>query len=170
MKYREGLQRAGLSYERAGDTLTWAGDIKNGNLIVKQVYFNITLFDTFSNMNMGFAEFWKRKIPTKILLFGWLVWRERILTWDMLRRKGFHGPSRCSFCRMEEESISHIFFLCPWTTHLWSLFCKPLLDGAWPPTSFIEAAHSWDRLLGEFRSLPFFFVWEVWQCRKRFIF
>ena len=169
-KYREGLQGADLTFSMEGDTLTWAGVMKEGTLVVKHVYFNITLFHNLNHMSMGFEGFWKRNFPTKVLLFRWLVWREKILTWDNLTRRGYHSPSRCIFCREAEESINHIFFTCPWTVHLWSLFNKPLLESNLSPTNFMDATTHWDMLKGQFQSLPFFFIWEIWLGRNRYVF
>lgn len=52
---------------------------------------------------------WKIKIPMKMIIFLWLINRKAILKWENLRKRGWKGPSRCILCRLEEETIEHIF-------------------------------------------------------------
>jgi hypothetical protein len=37
-------------------------------------------------------QIWNWKVPLKLKLFVWLAGKERILTWDALRRRGWSGP------------------------------------------------------------------------------
>ena len=41
---------------------------------------------------------------------------------------------------------------------------------SWSPNDFMSVATEWDKLKGKFRSLPFFFIWEVWLGRNKLIF
>jgi zinc-binding in reverse transcriptase len=52
---------------------------------------------------------WKLKIPLKIKLFIWLALQGKILTKDVLLRRGWSGFTYCVFCTIL-ESFDHIFF------------------------------------------------------------
>jgi hypothetical protein len=52
---------------------------------------------------------WKIKIPLKIKVFLWLLYREAILTKDNLVKRSWHGNEMCSFCN-NSETIQHLFF------------------------------------------------------------
>ena len=98
------------------------------------------------------------------------MWRDKILTWDNLNKRGIHGPNRCAICTREGESINHLFFSCPVIKRLWNLFCPYFMDPTWVAYDFISAIKEWDKLTGKFKSLPFFLVWEVWNGRNDLIF
>jgi hypothetical protein len=53
---------------------------------------------------------WKIKIPLKIKVFLWLLYREAILTKNNVVKRNRHGNEMCSFCN-NHETI-HLFFEC----------------------------------------------------------
>lgn len=71
---------------------------------------------------------------------------------------------------MEAESIVHLFFLCPIVKNLWRSFGPYIMDPNWSASDFISVVRDWDKLKGKFKSLPFFFIWEVWNGRNNLIF
>eukprot|EP00253_Pinus_taeda_P004883 PITA_04883 len=62
---------------------------------------------------------WKIKTWPKVALFTWILLHERALTWDQLRRKGTHGPSRCTLCQEQEETMEHLANSCSINNNLW---------------------------------------------------
>ena len=40
---------------------------------------------------------------------------------DVLKRRNFHGPSRCVLCRQEEETVHHLLVHCQWASSFWQL-------------------------------------------------
>lgn len=61
---------------------------------------------------------WKVPIAVKIRIFMWLTHKNRILTKDNLKKKGWKGTDTCHFCN-NPESINHLFVSCPFTKHIW---------------------------------------------------
>jgi hypothetical protein len=57
--------------------------------------------------------------PIKIKIVFWLMLENKVLTWENLRRRGWEGPSICSLCLREEETILHIMVCCPFTLEIW---------------------------------------------------
>lgn len=55
---------------------------------------------------------WDPSIWPKISTFLWLLCHNKILTWDNLRKRNFHGPSIFPNCRQEEETIKHLMMSC----------------------------------------------------------
>lgn len=117
-----------------------------------------------------FYKFWYRHIPTKILLFGWLVWKDKVLTGSNLMKRGFFGLFRCHICLKDYESTEHLFFKCPVILKIWRLFSVHFFGNTWCSIDFMNAVLAWDNLKGRFKSLPFFLIWEVWFGRNRMIF
>jgi hypothetical protein len=52
---------------------------------------------------------WKVKIPLKIKVFLWLLYREEILTKDNLVKRNWRGFEKCCFCN-SYETVQHLFF------------------------------------------------------------
>lgn len=40
---------------------------------------------------------------------GWLVWKNKILAWDNMYKRGFYCPSRCYLCLGSIENVLHLF-------------------------------------------------------------
>lgn len=55
---------------------------------------------------------WEGKLPLKIKCFEWLCINQKILTWGILQKRGFNGPSWCCLCHADRESSLHIFGNC----------------------------------------------------------
>ncbi|XP_058733800.1 uncharacterized protein LOC131605468 [Vicia villosa] len=75
-----------------------------------------------SNKVLAFNYLWKFKVPSKILCFGWRFLLNRIPTRDQLVRRGVLVggiDSVCALCSTEEESLSHLFFLCNVSIRIW---------------------------------------------------
>lgn len=61
---------------------------------------------------------WNSRIPTRISFLFWSM-RNRLFPFpDILRRMGFHLPSKCPHCD-DGDSFLHYFILCPFAKQLW---------------------------------------------------
>lgn len=72
--------------------------------------------------NFPVRHIWKSQVPLKVCFFAWCLMRERILTQENLKRRGFELASRCVLCGEEEESIQHLFLQCHETRKVWEYF------------------------------------------------
>lgn len=61
---------------------------------------------------------WKIKVPLKIKIFMWFLYKKVILTKDNLAKRNWNGCKKCTFCDAD-ESINHLFFDCPFTRLIW---------------------------------------------------
>jgi hypothetical protein len=39
----------------------------------------------------------------------WLMLEQKILTWEILTKRGIIGPSRCALCGEAEKTLNHLF-------------------------------------------------------------
>jgi hypothetical protein len=86
------------------------------------------------------SDLWKIKIPLKIKVFLWLLYREVILIKDNLVKRNWHKNEMCSFCS-NKEIIQHLYFDCALANFIWRvvhLVARPSLPnnirhmfGAW---------------------------------------
>ncbi|CAL5385255.1 unnamed protein product [Camellia sinensis] len=66
---------------------------------------------------------WNKSIPPKVQFLGWLAWRNRVKTGDLLKHIGvLHNSDSilCVFCNTENESASHVLLHCPFSWKVWS--------------------------------------------------
>eukprot|EP00268_Persea_americana_P012099 TRINITY_DN15081_c1_g4_i1.p1 TRINITY_DN15081_c1_g4~~TRINITY_DN15081_c1_g4_i1.p1 ORF type:complete len:107 (-),score=14.64 TRINITY_DN15081_c1_g4_i1:104-424(-) len=69
----------------------------------------------------AFGRLWKFKAPPRILVFGWLALRNRILTMDNLRRRGMVVVNACPLCLKNEESMDQLLLRCNFAYRTWSV-------------------------------------------------
>jgi hypothetical protein len=115
---------------------------------------------------------WKIKIPLKIKVFLWLLYREALLTKDNLVKRNWHGNELCSFCNIH-ESIQHLFFECVLAKYIWRVI--HLVIGLPPPNNSRHMIGGWvygmnpkDRqifLIGIGAML-----WVIWLSRNDIVF
>jgi len=68
---------------------------------------------------------WKVKSTPISVLCGWRVLHDKLPTRDMLTRiEVLSDSSKCVFCNVVEESVSHVFFTCNVSSKIWSMCDK----------------------------------------------
>ena len=119
---------------------------------------------------------WVGKVPTKIAFFAWEATWGKVLTLDMLQRRGWHLPNRCFLCGCEEETINHILIHCTVAKGLWNIILA-LCGVQWVfPNSVKEVLSSWKgSFVGRkrkevWKSIPLFIFWTIWKERNRLAF
>jgi hypothetical protein len=93
------------------DTFIWT---KSKSFSAKAMYNDLVVRNA-SRLNL---ITWKAKIPLKIKIFLWYLWKGVILTKDNLAKRQWKGCTRCCFCS-EHETIQHLFFDCPMARLMW---------------------------------------------------
>jgi hypothetical protein len=88
------------------------------------------------------GAFWRTKIPLKIKIFLWYIWKGVILTKDNLAKRKWQGSLKCCFCN-SLETIQHLFFDCPLARSVWNVVY--ITFGVRPPVSFAHLLGSWVR-------------------------
>ena len=113
---------------------------------------------------------WKVTCPLKMILFSWLVFTNRNLSWEVLQKRGWNGPGRYSMCHSDLETNDHMFFQCANTLQIWyelSLsFCFPYRVFA----SVQEGYRWWSEQSIPLRSMFISVVWLLWKWRNECIF
>ena len=75
-----------------GDHITWVGKKKVGEVEVSDRYYNLCTQELHITKVCWFYKFWRTMLPTKIIMFLWLVWKNKNLTWDNLLNRKWQGP------------------------------------------------------------------------------
>jgi hypothetical protein len=115
---------------------------------------------------------WKAKIPLKIQIFMWQVFRNAIPTRDNMRKRKWPGTPVCSFCK-QVESVEHLFFSCPIARVAWATLGKFLGTSRCPGSL-------WQAICWFYKFLPggegMYMVglaamcWSIWTLRNKVTF
>ena len=76
---------SGVYIAEGGEDIRLSKASKNGSF---SVYSFFSSMMGRCNMRSPMVCIWKLKAPSRVVVFGWLVLRKRILTMDNLRRRG----------------------------------------------------------------------------------
>lgn len=116
---------------------------------------------------------WKLRCPTKARLLTWTNIENKTPTWDALQKRNHHGPGWCCLCKVDTESIPHLFINYRLTKEVWkelsAVYGKHF---GWEGETVELALGRWmaDRSLKSFNSLPAVVSWGIWIYRNRSIF
>jgi len=83
---------------------------------------------------------WKLKLPLKIKVFLWYLYKRVVLTKDNLARRQWQEDRKCCFCS-SDESIQHLFFNCHFARFVWRTV--HISFNLIPPTSVHNLFTSW---------------------------
>jgi hypothetical protein len=115
---------------------------------------------------------WKIKIPLKIKVFLWLLYREAILTKDNLVKRNWHENKMCSFCN-NYETIQHLFFDCALAKFIWRVV--HLVSGLTSPNNIRHMFGAWVHDMNS-SNMQIFLVgtgailWAIWLSRNDVVF
>ena len=99
------------------DILRW-GHSTSGTFSVKEAYY-LQENHPGQGLDLVWSKVWLPFLWPKISFFLWLTVQNRILTWDNLLKRGFTGPSRCTLCMQNEETMEHLLNTCPYSQQIW---------------------------------------------------
>ena len=158
------------------DTLAWSPSPK-GKFTVAQGY---AILDR--NLHGQAEVHWWKKVWSsfswpKCNFFLWVLAQKKCLTWENLCKRGFQGPSMCVLCMHNEECVSHLFFLCPFSREIWHRWWEAWGHGCFHANSLVEFWESLGRPPAKTSFLqvawlvgPVFILWNLWLERNRRIF
>ena len=92
-----------------------------GTYTVKQGYQSLQNIATGPQQRI-WANIWNSDSILEINAFFWLLVKNKHLRADNLRKRGFHGTSRCNLCQEQKESSQHLFLECPFTIWVSKIF------------------------------------------------
>jgi hypothetical protein len=160
-----------VQLRRKTDTLLWMGRDTSGRILVKNIYEAIENKKKNKEIGGWRKALWSWEVPLKLKLFNWLMIENKLLTWEILQRRGFVGPGWCILCKKNRESISHLFADCHFTCSVWErIFFKLNFLGAWTGDSMNERFKKWRLLYSDYLTLPFHICWFIWKERNLTIF
>jgi hypothetical protein len=105
------LRRAHIRLSGDPNDLVWEMNKTGGDYTAKLNYLSLQSLNP-AEIRWWWSKLWKVKAPPKSILFMWLILNNRVLTWEMLQKRNKIGPGRCSLCKENEETTTHLFLSC----------------------------------------------------------
>ncbi|KAG5002034.1 hypothetical protein JHK87_023106 [Glycine soja] len=124
-----------------------------------------------------FEELWKIKVPSKIAVFAWRLFKDRLPTKKNLQRRQIQiVDSLCPFCKRVEEDASHLFIHCIKIQPIWwDSMSWMNIKGAFPlkpKHHFLQ--HSFIQIGGirvkRWQGWWLAVNWSIWQMRNKILF
>jgi hypothetical protein len=143
--YTAELNRVGVTlHADTKDSLLWSGGDLSRNLNVKNCYEAIISTQNLPTWQGWKVNMWKWHLQLKIVLFFWLATENRLLTWDILQKKGWLGPGICLLCKQQTEDNSHLFIHCPFALSAWEKCSQILnLNFSWTGQTLNNCMDAW---------------------------
>ncbi|KAF7840058.1 cellulose synthase A catalytic subunit 6 [UDP-forming]-like isoform X1 [Senna tora] len=153
----------------------------NGEYSVKSGYW--VAFDSSSSDSVASSSLcldsnlwkwiWDLKVPPKVRNCMWRMCTNALPSLRNLFRRKMAPSPVCQICGLEEETIEHIFLLCPWTQPIWfgsifqwslnSLNVSRIDLWVWQKLKLIrEVGGNWSMNQAIFASI----CWEIWKGRN----
>eukprot|EP00253_Pinus_taeda_P030540 PITA_30540 len=170
--YIEELQRSNVRIKNDQDVLMWAQG-KTGVYSPKDGYSFLMDKKGWAAPEWWSKNLWKLKCPLKSRTFLWCILKRKIPTWDILQARFFIGPGRCPLCKLDGETINHLFTSCAVSLRIWGELTGLLnLKAQWESIQLEEAWRNWWNKYpnGNLRNLPPIFFWGLWLARNKCLF
>jgi len=117
------LNRLGVTLGQEVDRIAWTFNQSDGRVTASLAYDFLWYKVAGQPIRWWAGCIWKWKVPLKLVCFFLLVLHNKILTWDNLCLRGWQGPGLCPLCRMNLETVLHIFFDCTFARQVWDFIC-----------------------------------------------
>ena len=162
--------------QQGEDEWEWIGH-QSGTYSTHSAYQLLWEGEAAGSKEDGYVELWKLKIPSRIAVFAWRLFSNRLPTKKNLQRRQVQIMDlSCLFCSCSEEEASHLFIHCLKIQPIW-----------WETTSWVNIKsafpsnlthhflqHSNVQVVGirikRCQSWWMAVVWSIWQMRNRIIF
>jgi hypothetical protein len=152
------------------------GSLYHINFSVKEAY-HLQGNNQHQDMEHIWSTIWNPNLWPKVSFFLWLTTQNRILTWDNLRKKGFIGPSMCTLCQQQEETMEHLLNRCPYSQVIWDQGSQMMRRSNRNRDNIQDTLEHWDSISFSnpilkriWQLLPGFSLWQIWKERNRRIF
>ncbi|XP_020591767.1 uncharacterized protein LOC110032464, partial [Phalaenopsis equestris] len=126
---------------------------------------------SFHNTPWG-QDVWSWALTPSMSFLAWRIFRLTLPCDDILKMKGLRIVSHCCLCNSVEETLEHIFFLCPCSLYVWKMAglwfgniitqARNLLLTSLRYNSERKRKHFW-------QIYPYIICWFIWMARNDII-
>lgn len=101
------------------DQLVWKWS-SSGDYTASSVY---KLMVSGGKIQWNFKKIWEATAPSKVKIFTFLLLNNRVLTHEIMHRRGISCEAKCVMCEVcDVETSHHLFFQCQNAQEVWGKF------------------------------------------------
>ncbi|XVF82174.1 hypothetical protein PTKIN_Ptkin16aG0024000 [Pterospermum kingtungense] len=157
------------------DSIVWKLD-SSGNYSPKS--FCMAFLDTKFQRYQWWKDVWAGLAPPKVETLCWQIILGKVAIKAELNKRGIlrSSDTRCVFFNSEEESVTHLFFLCDLLRQVWEAWLERWNVSLCAPSNPILFLLSWnlavhDRGNNQIWKMGFFsIIWTIWLKRNEIVF
>jgi hypothetical protein len=175
LPWQECMQNRKIPSKEGPDVLRW-GHSTSDIFSVKEAY-HLQGNPPSQIPETIWSTVWQPFLWPKVSFFLWLTAQNRILTWDNLRKRGFTGPSRCTLCQQNEETMEHLLNNCHYSQQIWDWGAQAMRRSQRHRDSIRDTIVNWETISFHnpilqriWQLLPGFTLWSIWKERNKRIF
>ena len=114
------------------------------------------------------VHIWDSRVPSRVRVFGWLFYIDRLNTQANLCHKSIIESSSCPRCDGAPEDRAHLFFTCPAAVAIWDALglqpvASPLAELWSTPCHPTLPQSVWPFIL-------LLLLWKIWDARNKKVF
>lgn len=125
-----------ISPKEEESLIWWGEESKAQEFSVQKAYSLINSNPKYQRCPL-WEKVWTKGLIPNIACFTWAATQRKILTQDILQKKGIALPHRCIMCYKAEESLDHLLVQCPYAQLIWKTFASKL-GLQWTPLDSLE--------------------------------
>jgi hypothetical protein len=119
-----------------------------------------------------FNYLWKIKVPLKIKIFMWFLFKKVLVTKDNLAKRHWNGCIKYVFCD-SQETVDHLFISCLFARLIWRVV--HFTYNIPPPINVTNIFGNWlngivKKTKARIRVGVCALVWAIWNCRNDVVF
>jgi len=164
------MKNAGIYKTEFRDCIEWQTKKGSPNILVRDIFLSLLEQQRESSWNFFPFSLWKSSYPIKIILFSWLIYHNKNLTWNNSQKRNWQGPSICLICLADSEDNLHMFLLCPHTELIWRKLASVFGFPGVSHPSIKEAFVWWGALRPDSWPIPMITIWFIWKWENKKIF
>jgi hypothetical protein len=102
----------------------------------------------------------------------WVLLNNKALTWDILQKQSFKGPSRCCLCEADLETNFRLTVSWPYSKQVWKEIEGPMgLHNTWEGVAIKQCSRRWCQNKDTtYKSLLISYAWGIWVARNAKLF
>lgn len=152
---------------------------KDGSVSTKYAY-KVLAYSNNANNNgkMNWKQFWRNKVSQRVLIFSQKCLHKAILVKKWINHKSGGSSTICPICKVEEETVELVLFLCNHARAVWSGSNIGFLTHSYGDLDIVEWQKNLENLNKvkgrregpDLATMSLNTCWVLWNGRNNFIF
>jgi ribonuclease HI len=115
-------------------------------------------------------QIWELTVLPRVKTFFSRLGHDALPVMSTLRRRIQRISPQCQVCGLEDETIRHLLFDCPFAKAVWLVSPLQIRSAELPLDTKVVWLWLWSSLQPADKPLSCYIAWEIWKARNKYIF